>query len=51
VVTLTEGALSGNYLQVELARRREANRLVDVRIGGVTESGLREAAAFAVLPA
>jgi len=44
-VTLHEPgtALSGNYLKIELAREREPNRMVDVRIGIVTESGLREA--------
>jgi len=45
VVTLEqEGmALSGNYLKVELAARREPNRLIDVEIGGVTADGLAEA--------
>jgi threonylcarbamoyladenosine tRNA methylthiotransferase MtaB len=44
-VTLHETgtALTGNYLKVELARPREANRLVDLRIGGVVCGGLREA--------
>jgi threonylcarbamoyladenosine tRNA methylthiotransferase MtaB len=44
VVTLHEpgAALSGNYLKVQLARPAEPNRLVDVEIGGVTESGVRE---------
>jgi threonylcarbamoyladenosine tRNA methylthiotransferase MtaB len=43
-VTLHEAgaALTENYLKVELASAREANLLVDLRIGGVTESGLRE---------
>jgi threonylcarbamoyladenosine tRNA methylthiotransferase MtaB len=50
VVTLTAGALSGNYLRVDLAQPREANRLLQIRIGGVSEAGLREAAAFTVLP-
>jgi threonylcarbamoyladenosine tRNA methylthiotransferase MtaB len=46
VVTLEqEGlALSGNYLKVELAGRREPNRIIDVEIGGVTEAGIGEAA-------
>ena len=45
VVTLEqEGvALSGNYLKVELARRREANRLIEVEIGAVTADGVSEA--------
>jgi threonylcarbamoyladenosine tRNA methylthiotransferase MtaB len=44
VVTLSEpgAALSGNYLKVQLARPAEPNKLVDVAIGGVTESGIRE---------
>ncbi len=47
VVTLEQPgvALSGNYLKVELAAPREPNRLVDVVIGGLTPSGLRERAA------
>jgi len=47
VVTLHEtgAALSGNYLKVQLARAAEPNRLVDVEIGGVTESGVREGSA------
>jgi threonylcarbamoyladenosine tRNA methylthiotransferase MtaB len=45
-VTLHETgiALSGNYLKVELASPREANLLVDLRIGAVSANGLREAA-------
>lgn len=52
VVTLNQPAtaLSGNYLKVELARPREANRLIDVEIGGVSEGGLREATSPAALP-
>jgi threonylcarbamoyladenosine tRNA methylthiotransferase MtaB len=43
-VTLHEAgaALTENYLKVELASVREANLLVDLKIGGVTENGLRE---------
>jgi hypothetical protein len=43
-VTLHEtgAALTENYLKVQLASSREANLLVDLRIGGVTESGLGE---------
>jgi len=36
-------ALTGNYLKVELAAPREANRMVEVKIGGVTAGGLSEA--------
>jgi threonylcarbamoyladenosine tRNA methylthiotransferase MtaB len=42
VVTLTEGALSDNFLKVELAAPRPANQLIDVKIGSVTAAGLRE---------
>jgi threonylcarbamoyladenosine tRNA methylthiotransferase MtaB len=47
VVTLDEpgAALSGNYLKVQLARPGAANRLIDVQIGGVSESGLTEVSA------
>jgi threonylcarbamoyladenosine tRNA methylthiotransferase MtaB len=43
-VTLNEGntALTDNYLKVEMARPREANRLVDLTIGGLTSGGLSE---------
>ena len=43
-VTLHEAgvALTENYLKVELAKAREPNLLVDLRIGGVTENGLSE---------
>jgi threonylcarbamoyladenosine tRNA methylthiotransferase MtaB len=49
-VTLNEPgtAISSNYLKVELARPYEPNRLIDLEIGGVTESGIREAALFQV---
>jgi threonylcarbamoyladenosine tRNA methylthiotransferase MtaB len=49
VVTLTEGALSDNFLKVELATGRAANRLTDVKIGSVTATGLREYGTLAVL--
>jgi len=43
-VTLHEPltALTDNYLKVQLAGAREPNRVVDVRIGSVAESGIRE---------
>ena len=43
-VTLAETgiALTENYLKVELAAAREPNALIDVRICGVTNAGLRE---------
>jgi threonylcarbamoyladenosine tRNA methylthiotransferase MtaB len=49
VVTLSEGALSDNFLKVELASPRPANQMVDVKIGSLTSNGLREHCAFAVL--
>jgi hypothetical protein len=49
VVTLTDGALSDNFLRVDLAGPREANRLIDVRIGSLTPEGLRENTALPVL--
>jgi len=50
VVTLTEGALSDNFLRVELVTPRPANQLVDVQIGSVTSIGLGEHSALACLP-
>jgi threonylcarbamoyladenosine tRNA methylthiotransferase MtaB len=49
-VTLHESgtALSGNYLKVELAAPREANQIVDLPIGEVTQGGLRELVAITV---
>jgi threonylcarbamoyladenosine tRNA methylthiotransferase MtaB len=49
VVTLTEGALSDNFLKVELATPRAANQVTDVKIGSVTATGLREHSALTVL--
>jgi len=51
VVTIQDGvaALSGNYLKVELAARREPNRLLEVAIGGLTAAGLAEANPLRVL--
>ena len=46
-VTLHETgtALSANFLKIELAAPRDANQMVDLRIAGVTSTGLAEAAA------
>jgi threonylcarbamoyladenosine tRNA methylthiotransferase MtaB len=49
VVTLTEGALSGNFIKVELARTHEANQILDVQIGSVTGGGVLEAGALNIL--
>ena len=50
-VTLHESgtALSSNYLKISLARSVEPNCLMDVEIGGVTETGISEAASLTVL--
>jgi threonylcarbamoyladenosine tRNA methylthiotransferase MtaB len=49
VVTLAEGALSDNFLKVELATPRAANQMVDVKIGSLSATGLREHAALQIL--
>ena len=41
-VTLDEGALSDNFLRIDLAYRRPPNQLIDVRVVAVSASGLRE---------
>jgi threonylcarbamoyladenosine tRNA methylthiotransferase MtaB len=45
-VTLHEPgmALTDNYLKIELASCREPNRIVSLRVGGLTSGGLRESA-------
>ena len=48
-VTLAEGALSDNFLKVELAAPRAANQMMDVKIGSLSANGVREQGAFAVL--
>jgi len=50
-VTLEQAgiALSSSFLKVELAARREPNRVVELEIGGVTESGLSEKRPLRVL--
>ena len=49
-VTLDNGtAISGNYLKVGLAKPREANRIEEIRIGGLTSDGVSEAGTFTVL--
>ena len=48
-VTLDGGvALSGNYLKITLAAARDANQLIQVRIGGVAGDRLTEAGALAI---
>jgi threonylcarbamoyladenosine tRNA methylthiotransferase MtaB len=48
-VTLHRGALSDNFLKIDLAKPRPANQLIDVQIGSLTDGGLREADPFHVL--
>ena len=43
------GALSDNYLKIALARPREANRIIDVTVGGLTADGLHETGMLSVL--
>jgi hypothetical protein len=49
VVTLAQGALSDNFLKVELATPKPANHLINVRIGSINASGLREHSPLTVL--
>lgn len=49
VVTLADGALSGNFLKVELATPRPSNQLIDVKIGSISATGLREHSPLHVL--
>lgn len=42
VVTLDRGALSDNFLKIDLDPQRPANQLIDVKIGSLTSNGLRE---------
>jgi threonylcarbamoyladenosine tRNA methylthiotransferase MtaB len=46
---LAAGALSENYLKIKLAIPRESNRIVEVRIGGLTADGLYESGALVVM--
>jgi threonylcarbamoyladenosine tRNA methylthiotransferase MtaB len=46
---LAGGALSENYLKIKLAAARESNRIVEVRIGGLTADGLYESGALVVM--
>ena len=49
VVTLDKGgALSDNYLKVALATPRAANRIEEVRVGGLTKDGVYEAGVMPV---
>jgi len=50
VVTLDKGgSLSDNYLKVALARPRAANRIEEIRIGGLTKDGVAEFGSLPVL--
>jgi hypothetical protein len=48
-VTLDAGALTENYLKVKLASARQANRIVDVKVGGVTADGLYESGVMNIM--
>ncbi len=49
VVTLDKGgALSDHYLKVALATPRAANRMEEIRIGGLTKDGVCEAGVLPV---
>jgi len=49
-VTLDNGkALTGNYLQVHLARPRPANQIIDVQVGALAPDGVAEAGVLAVI--
>jgi len=48
-VTLSEGALSDNFLKVELSAPRAANQMLDVKIGSLSANGVREHGALAVI--
>ncbi|HEX7359319.1 MAG TPA: tRNA (N(6)-L-threonylcarbamoyladenosine(37)-C(2))-methylthiotransferase MtaB [Bryobacteraceae bacterium] len=52
-VTLDRGrtALSTNFLRIEMTGQREVNRIVDIRIGGLGQTGLRERELLPILPA
>jgi threonylcarbamoyladenosine tRNA methylthiotransferase MtaB len=49
VVTLSESALSDNFLKVEQATPRAANQLLELTIGSLSSTGLRERGALTVL--
>ena len=49
-VTIENGrAITSNYLAIEMSSARPARMMVNIRIGSVTEAGLREWTAFPVL--
>jgi len=43
------GALSDNYLKVELAAMQPPNKLIEVQIGGLTATGVRQAALLPII--
>ena len=51
VVSLEEprGALSDNYLKVELAAMQPPNKLIEVQIGGLTATGVRQATLLPII--
>jgi hypothetical protein len=51
VVALAEGALSDNFIKVELAHPRPANQIVNVKVGAISRGGLREHGVLVVFQA
>ena len=49
VVTLNRGALSSNFIHVELTRPLIANRIMNIRIGALSPNGLRESDPLLIL--
>jgi threonylcarbamoyladenosine tRNA methylthiotransferase MtaB len=49
VVTLHDGAITANYLPVQLAHPRPANLLVEIEIGGLTPEALAEKPVFPIV--
>jgi len=49
VVILADGALSDNFLKVQLASPRPANQVIEVKVGGLSENGLREHAPLQII--
>jgi threonylcarbamoyladenosine tRNA methylthiotransferase MtaB len=50
-VTLENGrAVTSNYVTVELASPRPAREIIDLKIGAITEAGLKEHSPFTLIP-
>jgi hypothetical protein len=42
-------ALATNFVKVQMAQSREPNQIVDLQIGAISDSGLRECAVLPIL--